>query len=108
MTSHTDSNPEVKKPIVREFVGVVTSDKGDKSITVRIDKQKLHPRYKKVMRLTKKLHAHDERNDANAGGDDIHPARRADEEGHGTSRGPRAASRGRRAGWRRRGAGTRR
>ncbi len=67
MTSHTDSNPEVKKPIVREFVGVVTSDKGDKSITVRIDKQKLHPRYKKVMRLSKKLHAHDERNDAHEG-----------------------------------------
>jgi small subunit ribosomal protein S17 len=67
MTSHTDHNPEVKKPIVREFVGVVTSDKGDKSITVRIDKQKLHPRYKKVMRLSKKLHAHDERNDAHEG-----------------------------------------
>ena len=67
MTSHTDSNPAVKAPIRREFVGVVTSDKGDKSITVRIDKQKLHPRYKKVMRLSKKLHAHDERNDANMG-----------------------------------------
>lgn len=63
MTETTDK----KKPIVREFVGVVTSDKGDKSITVRIDKQKLHPRYKKVMRLSKKLHAHDERNDANEG-----------------------------------------
>ena len=56
-----------RKPIVREFVGVVTSDKGDKSITVRIDKQKTHPRYKKVMRLSKKLHAHDERNDAHEG-----------------------------------------
>jgi small subunit ribosomal protein S17 len=67
MTSHTDSNPQVKKPIVREFVGIVTSDAGDKSITVRIDKQKLHPRYKKVMRLSKKLHAHDERNDAHTG-----------------------------------------
>ncbi len=67
MTSHTDHNPEVKKPIVREFVGVVTSDAGDKSITVRIDKQMLHPRYKKVMRISKKLHAHDEKNDAHTG-----------------------------------------
>lgn len=67
MSSHAAANPEVKAPIQREFVGVVTSDKGDKSITVRIDKQKLHPRYKKVMRLSKKLHAHDERNDANVG-----------------------------------------
>jgi small subunit ribosomal protein S17 len=58
---------ETRAPIRREFVGVVTSDKGDKSITVRIDKQKLHPRYKKVMRLSKKLHAHDERNDAHVG-----------------------------------------
>ena len=67
MSSHAAANPEVKAPIRREFVGVVTSDKGDKSITVRIDKQKLHPRYKKVMRLSKKLHAHDERNDAKEG-----------------------------------------
>ena len=67
MTSTTDSTTEVKAPIRREFVGVVTSDKGDKSITVRVDRQKLHPRYKKVMRLTKKLHAHDERNDAHEG-----------------------------------------
>ncbi len=67
MSSHASQNPEIKAPIRREFVGVVTSDKGDKSITVRIDKQKLHPRYKKVMRLSKKLHAHDERNDANVG-----------------------------------------
>lgn len=63
----TTETPAKAKPIRREFVGVVTSDAGDKSITVRIDKQKLHPRYKKVMRLSKKLHAHDERNDAHTG-----------------------------------------
>lgn len=53
--------------IRREFVGIVTSDKGNKSITVRVDRQKLHPRYKKVMRLSRSVHAHDERNDANMG-----------------------------------------
>jgi small subunit ribosomal protein S17 len=58
---------EKKAPIKREFVGVVTSDKGDKSITVRVDRQRIHPRYKKVMRLSRKLHAHDERNDAGLG-----------------------------------------
>jgi small subunit ribosomal protein S17 len=67
MSSHTSHNPEIKTPIRREFVGVVTSDKGDKSITLRVDKHRTHPRYKKVMRLSKKLHAHDERNDANVG-----------------------------------------
>ena len=56
-----------KEAIRREFVGVVTSNAGDKSITIRVDKQKLHPRYKKVMRLSKKIHAHDEKNDANVG-----------------------------------------
>lgn len=65
--STSTSQDQAKKPIVREFVGVVTSDAMDKSITVRVDRQKLHPRYKKVMRLTKKLHAHDETNDANTG-----------------------------------------
>ena len=71
--STATTNPEQgtgdtpKAPIRREFVGVVTSDKGDKSITVRVDRQKLHPRYRKVMRLSKKLHAHDERNDAHVG-----------------------------------------
>jgi small subunit ribosomal protein S17 len=67
MTHHKHDNPEVKAPIVREFVGVVTSDATNKTITVRVDRQKLHPRYKKVMRLSKKLHAHDEANTANTG-----------------------------------------
>ena len=65
MTSTTEITK--KAPIVREFVGIVTSDAGNKSITVRIDKQKTHRRYKKVMRLSKKLHAHDETNTANNG-----------------------------------------
>ncbi|MCW2972787.1 MAG: rpsQ [Thermoleophilia bacterium] len=67
MTHNNHQNPEVKAPIVREFVGVVTSDATNKTITVRVDRQKLHPRYKKVMRLSKKLHAHDEANDAHTG-----------------------------------------
>ncbi|MCW2950746.1 MAG: rpsQ [Thermoleophilia bacterium] len=67
MTHNAHHNPEVKAPIVREFVGIVTSDATNKTITVRVDRQKLHPRYKKVMRLSKKLHAHDERNDAHVG-----------------------------------------
>ena len=61
------SDVEKKEAIRKEFVGIVSSDKMDKSITIRVDKQKLHPRYKKVMRLTKKVHAHDEKNDAKIG-----------------------------------------
>lgn len=50
-----------------ETTGVVVSDAMDKSIVVRLDRSKLHPRYRKVIRLTKKVHVHDEKNDANTG-----------------------------------------
>ena len=50
-----------------ETTGVVVSDAMDKSIVVRLDRSKLHPRYRKVIRLTKKVHAHDEKNDAKTG-----------------------------------------
>lgn len=51
----------------RERRGVVVSDKGDKTITVRVDVMKAHPKYKKIMRRSVKLHAHDEQNVAKVG-----------------------------------------
>jgi small subunit ribosomal protein S17 len=47
--------------------GVVVSAKPDKTITVRIDMTRRHRQYKKVLRSSTTLHAHDERNDANEG-----------------------------------------
>ena len=47
--------------------GVVVSDKADKTITVRIDIARRHPTYEKVVRRSRTLHAHDERNEAGAG-----------------------------------------
>jgi small subunit ribosomal protein S17 len=47
--------------------GVVVSDKADKTITVRIDTARRHRRYKKIVRTSRTLHAHDERNDASVG-----------------------------------------
>lgn len=47
--------------------GTVVSSKTDKTITIEIDVQEAHRVYKKVVRHTKKLTAHDERNDANEG-----------------------------------------
>ena len=47
--------------------GVVVSDKADKTITVRIDITRRHPTYEKVVRRSRTLHAHDERNEAGAG-----------------------------------------
>jgi small subunit ribosomal protein S17 len=47
--------------------GIVVSDKGQKSITVRIDIVRRHPTYEKVVRSSRTLHAHDERNEAGQG-----------------------------------------
>jgi small subunit ribosomal protein S17 len=47
--------------------GVVTSDRADKTITVRIDIARRHRRYEKIVRTSSTLHAHDERNDAHVG-----------------------------------------
>jgi small subunit ribosomal protein S17 len=47
--------------------GVVVSDKADKTITVRIDTARRHRRYDKIVRTSRTLHAHDERNDAHIG-----------------------------------------
>jgi small subunit ribosomal protein S17 len=53
------------KPKVRQ--GVVTSDKGEKTIAVRVDTARRHKRYHKILRSSTTLHVHDESNDANAG-----------------------------------------
>ena len=62
-TPASESEPGAR----RERRGVVTSNKGDKTITVRVDIVKAHPKYKKIMRRSMKLHAHDEQNAANVG-----------------------------------------
>jgi small subunit ribosomal protein S17 len=71
--------PASRKPITRtekpdyergrrqERRGVVVSDKGDKTIIVKVDVIKSHPKYKKVIRSTVKFHAHDEANTAGVG-----------------------------------------
>jgi small subunit ribosomal protein S17 len=51
----------------KERRGVVVSDAMDKTVVVRVDVIKPHPKYKKMMRRSLKLHAHDERNEAKAG-----------------------------------------
>ena len=53
------------RPKVRQ--GVVVSDKGAKTITVRIDTSRRHRRYKKIVRSSTTLHVHDERDEAGEG-----------------------------------------
>ena len=47
--------------------GTVVSSKADKSITVRIDIARRHPTYEKIVRRSRTLHAHDEKNEAGEG-----------------------------------------
>jgi small subunit ribosomal protein S17 len=59
--------PEGERGRRQERRGVVVSDKGDKTIVVKVNLIRLHPRYKKVVRTTVKFHAHDEQNQAGVG-----------------------------------------
>ena len=47
--------------------GVVVSKSGDKSIVVKFERRRVHPEYGKVIRTSKKYHAHDENNEAKVG-----------------------------------------
>ena len=46
----------------RILQGTVVSDKGEKTVVVKIERSFLHPLFKKTNRRTKKYHAHDENN----------------------------------------------
>jgi small subunit ribosomal protein S17 len=48
-------------------VGVVTSNKMEKSITVAVERKVKHPIYGKFLKKTTKFHAHDEKNECNEG-----------------------------------------
>ena len=51
----------------RILQGVVVSDKNDKTIVVQVERRLRHPVLKKTVRLSKKYHAHDEKNEAKTG-----------------------------------------
>ena len=51
----------------RILTGVVTSDKANKTITVKIERKVKHPLYGKVIKRATKVHVHDENNDASIG-----------------------------------------
>src|SRR6476661_2676447 len=55
------------RAMLRTIVGVVSSDKGNKSITVVVDFQTKHPKYGKYLRRRTTIHAHDEKNEAKQG-----------------------------------------
>jgi ribosomal protein uS17 len=78
-TKTVREKPATRKPITRtsapepelgrrqERRGVVVSDKGEKTIVVKVDMIRSHPKYRKVVRRSVKFHAHDETNQAGVG-----------------------------------------
>ncbi len=51
----------------RVLTGLIVSDKGDKTVVVNVERKVKHPLYGKIIRRSKKYHAHDEGNEYKAG-----------------------------------------
>ena len=51
----------------RILTGTVVSDKGDKTVVVNVERKVKHPLYGKIIRRSKKYHAHDENNEISMG-----------------------------------------
>ena len=58
---------EVKRNLRKERIGVVVSNKMDKSIVVEIERREKHPIYGKFIKKTSRFMAHDEKEECNIG-----------------------------------------
>ena len=58
---------ETKRTLRKERVGVVTSDKMDKTIVVRVVRRVPHPQFRKIIKRTSRFYAHDEKGEAKIG-----------------------------------------
>jgi small subunit ribosomal protein S17 len=68
MSETETANPPTKVPGLRkQRVGVVVSDKMDKTIVVEVERRVPHPVFKKIVRKTSKFYAHDEERKAKVG-----------------------------------------
>jgi small subunit ribosomal protein S17 len=69
MEEETSAVESVEVPVKRRLtkVGLVVSDKMDKTVVVAVENRRRHPLYRKTVARTRKFHAHDERNECVAG-----------------------------------------
>ena len=67
MTTELELTPDTDRKLRKTRVGVVTSNKMQKTITVAVVRKLKHPKYGKFLKKTKKFHAHDEKNECNIG-----------------------------------------
>lgn len=65
--AQTGDTVEERNSLRKTRVGVVTSDKMNKTIVVEVERRVPHPRFKKIVRRTTKFHAHDEKEEAKIG-----------------------------------------
>ncbi len=66
-TAQKKSSETPKRALLRKVLGVVASDKGDKTIKVVVNYQTRHAKYGKYLKRRTVLHAHDEKNEAKEG-----------------------------------------
>ena len=65
--NNENKNAAEKMKTKKKFSGVVTGDKMDKTISVRVDRVKIHPKYGKRYTVSKKYKVHDEKNQYRSG-----------------------------------------
>jgi len=63
----TETTTSIDRKLRKERVGIVTSDKMSKSITVIVERKVMHPKYGKFVKRSSKFMAHDEKGDAHVG-----------------------------------------
>ena len=63
----SEANVMSESKLKRTLTGIVTSDKMDKTVTVLVERKVKHPLLGKIIRVSKKYHAHDEANECHAG-----------------------------------------
>lgn len=67
MSDNNNENNKDKKIAKKGKIGVVVSDKMDKTVVVKIDRLKMHSKYKKKYKISKKYKAHDAENEFKEG-----------------------------------------
>src|SRR5450756_2219035 len=63
----SEAKATIDSKMKRTLTGTVTSDKMDKTVTVLVERKVKHPLLGKIIRVSKKYHAHDEANEFHAG-----------------------------------------
>jgi len=67
MTTETHAAPQAERGERFELIGKVTSAKMEKTIVVEVLRLVQHPKYRRVVRISKKFYAHDEKREAKQG-----------------------------------------